>query len=74
MSCWHHTMAFQQIKFTPMMEAVEQYMSYPALTYFAELGGYAGVFLGLSLLQLSDLILYLISWFAKLQNCLKGNA
>ena len=54
-----------------MLEVMEQYRSYPLLSYCAELGGYAGVFLGLSMLQLSDFFLYIFSGTKKLSGNLK---
>ena len=39
----------------------EQYLSYPLLRYLAELCGYIGLFLGVSLNQLADFILYVSS-------------
>ena len=44
------------IYFVSKMEVVEQFWSYTFLQYIAEVGGYVGLFLGYSLLQLGDVI------------------
>ena len=45
-----------KIVFTSKMTVSEQFFSYGFLSYIAENGGFVGLFLGYSVLQLRDLI------------------
>ena len=46
------------ITFKSKMTVSEQFLSYGFLSYIAENGGFVGLFLGYSVLQLRDLISY----------------
>ena len=56
---------FKQVYIEQMITVQEQYWSYPFLSYVADVGGYVGVFLGVSFFQLSNLILFLTSGLEK---------
>ena len=47
------------ITFMSKMEVTEQFWSYGLLAYIAECGGFVGLFLGYSLMQLKEVMIFL---------------
>ena len=54
-----------EISFTSQMTVTEQYWEYGFMAYIAETGGFVGLFLGWSLLQLEQIIIYCLKCFDK---------
>ena len=48
-----------KVYFVQKMAVTEQFYSYGFMSYIAECGGFVGLFLGFSLLQLEQLFIYL---------------
>ena len=48
-----------KVYFVQKMAVTEQFYSYGFMAYIAECGGFVGLFLGFSLLQLEQLFIYL---------------
>ena len=58
------------ITFMSKMEVTEQFWSYGLLAYIAECGGFVGLFLGYSLMQLKDVMIFLGKPLKSSFNCL----
>ena len=58
------------ITFLSKMEVTEQFWSYGLLAYIAECGGFVGLFLGYSLMQLKDVMIFLGKPLKSSFNCL----
>ena len=52
--------ASSQVLFKPGLEVEEQYWSYTGLSYFAEMGGYLGIFIGVSVFDASEKVLAVV--------------
>ena len=55
------------------MEVTEQFWSYGLLAYIAECGGFVGLFLGYSLMQLKDVMIFLGKTLKNLTICTQGS-
>ena len=52
-----------RLYFNSKMFVTEQFWNYPFMAYVAECGGFVGLFLGFSILQIADLLQYLCGKF-----------
>ena len=59
------------IKFKENIKVIEAYQLYSLLSMIAEIGGYVGMFLGISLLQIRFVLDKLLSWIDELWKHMK---
>ena len=57
-----------EMYFEEYIQEIVNYYSYDSLSFIAEIGGYVGLFLGYSILQITELFSFLIRKFGGISN------